>query len=38
MGSRTRKAVREFQKEKGLKVDGVVGKRTREKLSTYLAD
>ena len=35
MGPMTREAVRQFQNVNGLKVDGVVGKQTWEKLSTY---
>jgi len=36
LGSKSRKAIKEFQKANGLKADGVVGKRTREKLGQYL--
>jgi peptidoglycan hydrolase-like protein with peptidoglycan-binding domain len=36
MGSQTRQAIREFQKANGLKADGIVGKRTAERLSEYL--
>lgn len=35
-GPQTRNAIREFQRVQGLKVDGVVGKRTWEKLSPHL--
>jgi peptidoglycan hydrolase-like protein with peptidoglycan-binding domain len=38
MGIQTKMAIRRFQKSKGLKVDGVVGKRTWEELSKYLKD
>lgn len=36
MGPQTKQAIREFQKANGLKGDGIVGKRTAEKLSEYL--
>lgn len=36
IGEKTRRAIRRFQKSKGLKVDGVVGKRTWEELNKYL--
>jgi len=36
IGPKTKEAVRSFQKAKGLKVDGVVGKRTARKLAEYL--
>lgn len=36
IGSRTREAVKEFQRSHGLKVDGVVGRQTWEKLAPYL--
>lgn len=36
LGSQTKEAIREFQKANGLKPDGIVGKRTAEKLSKYL--
>ena len=35
MGPRTKAAIKEFQKEYGLKPDGVVGTRTRSKLMYY---
>ena len=35
-GAMTKNAIREFQRVQGLKVDGVVGKRTWEKLSPHL--
>ncbi len=35
-GPRTKSAIREFQRTQGLHADGVVGKRTWEKLSPYL--
>lgn len=36
IGPKTKEAIRSFQKAKGLKADGMVGKRTTEKLSKYL--
>ena len=36
LGPKSRKAIKEFQKANGLRADGVVGKRTREKLGKYL--
>lgn len=36
IGPQTRQAIREFQKAKGLKVDGVVGKNTWNELRKYL--
>lgn len=36
IGSQTKEAIREFQKSKGLKPDGVVGARTWEELEKYL--
>lgn len=36
MGPRTREAIKEFQKSNGLKADGIVGRRTAEKLNNYL--
>lgn len=36
IGSQTRQAIKEFQKANGLKADGIVGRRTWEKLSKYL--
>ncbi|MBI3324943.1 MAG: peptidoglycan-binding protein [Candidatus Omnitrophica bacterium] len=36
IGPRTRDAIKEFQRIQGLKVDGVVGRQTWEKLSPYL--
>lgn len=38
IGPQTRRAIREFQKARGLKPDGVVGKKTWEELRTYLKD
>ena len=35
MGPQTREAIREFQRINGLKVDGVVGRQTWNKLSAY---
>jgi murein L,D-transpeptidase YcbB/YkuD len=35
-GPLTRSAIREFQRVQGLKMDGIVGKRTWEQLSPYL--
>jgi chromosome segregation ATPase len=37
-GSQTKQAVKEFQRIKGLKPDGIVGRKTREKLSKYLSE
>jgi len=37
-GPRTKQAVKEFQKTKGLKVDGVVGPKTLIELERYLTD
>ena len=37
IGPKTREAIRAFQKANGLKVDGIVGKRTSQELSKYLA-
>ena len=36
MGSQTKEAIKTFQKANDLKPDGIVGKRTIEKLSKYL--
>lgn len=36
IGKKTRKAIREFQKAKGLKVDGVVGEKIWQELKKYL--
>lgn len=36
IGKETKKAIRAFQEENGLKVDGIVGKETWVKLSKYL--
>jgi len=36
LGPQTKEAIKAFQKAHGLKADGIVGKRTREKLSNYL--
>ena len=36
LGPRTKEAIRNFQKAKGIYPDGVVGKQTREKLKWYL--
>ena len=38
MGDKTRKALEAFQKDNGLKPDGVVGPKTLEKLKPFLAD
>lgn len=38
MGSQTTQSIREFQKANGLKADGIVGKRTADKLSSYLLE
>jgi len=38
IGPQTRQGIREFQKSKGLKPDGVVGSNTWEELSKYLKD
>ena len=35
MGPKTKEAIKEFQKEYGLKPDGVVGTKTRSKLSNF---
>lgn len=35
-GPRTKEAIKEFQKANGLKPDGIVGRRTVEKLNKYL--
>lgn len=37
IGSKTREAVRKFQQDNGLHGDGVVGKKTWDKLKVYLA-
>ena len=37
-GPQTRQAIREFQKSKGLRVDGVMGSKTWEELKKYLKD
>ncbi len=37
-GPQTRQAIREFQKSKGLRVDGVMGSKTWEELEKYLKD
>lgn len=36
MGPKTRMAIKEFQKDNGLRPDGIVGEKTAEKLSNYL--
>ncbi|MCP4649045.1 MAG: peptidoglycan-binding protein [PVC group bacterium] len=36
MGPKTKKVIREFQRENNLTIDGVVGPKTWEKLKTYL--
>lgn len=36
IGVQTRQAIKEFQKANGLEADGIVGRRTWEKLSRYL--
>ena len=38
MGKKTKEAIINFQKSKGLKADGIVGKRTWEELSKYLTE
>jgi len=37
MGRKTKAAIKEFQRNNGLKADGVVGKNTKEKLLKYLS-
>lgn len=37
MGPRTRRAIRQFQKDNELKVDGMVGPKTWQKLKTFLS-
>jgi peptidoglycan hydrolase-like protein with peptidoglycan-binding domain len=36
IGAQTREAIKAFQKDNGLKADGIVGKRTRQLLAEYL--
>ena len=36
MGPQTKEAIRSFQKENGLKADGIIGKKTWSKLHKYL--
>lgn len=36
VGPQTKQSIREFQKANGLKPDGIVGRRTAEKLNRYL--
>jgi len=36
VGSKTHQAIRDFQQANGLKVDGIVGRHTWEKLAPYL--
>lgn len=36
IGPRSRAAIKQFQKDMGLKVDGVAGRQTKEKLAKYL--
>lgn len=36
IGSRTKEAIKSFQKARGLKADGIAGQKTIEKLSKYL--
>ena len=36
LGAQTREAIKAFQKDNGLKVDGIVGKRTRQLLTEHL--
>lgn len=36
IGAKTREAIKQFQKANDLKADGIVGKRTANKLSVYL--
>ncbi len=38
IGPRTQEAIRKFQKAKGLKADGIVGKKTSAELSRYLKE
>lgn len=38
LGKKTRKAIREFQEAKGLKVDGVIGEKTWNELKKYLKE
>lgn len=37
IGTKTKEAVRAFQRDNGLEADGVVGRRTWDKLKTYLS-
>jgi len=37
IGSKTREAIIKFQKAKGLKADGIIGKRTSTELNRYLS-
>lgn len=37
-GFQTKRAVKEFQKKWGLRPDGIVGRKTQERLSRYLSD
>ena len=36
LGARTKRAIRDFQKENGLKADGIVGQKTWKELKIYL--
>lgn len=36
LGSQSQAAIKEFQKDMGLKIDGVAGRKTKEKLVKYL--
>lgn len=38
LGPRTRQAIKDFQKSKGLKADGIVGRKTWQELSKYLEE
>jgi len=37
-GSQTKQAVKEFQKKQGLRPDGIVGRKTRDRLTRYLSE
>lgn len=37
IGPKTKEAIKDFQKARGLKVDGIVGKRTTQELRKYLS-
>ncbi|MCM8798314.1 MAG: peptidoglycan-binding protein [Candidatus Omnitrophica bacterium] len=38
LGPKTRQAIKDFQRSKGLRVDGIVGKKTWQELSRYLTE